>query len=125
MRQPWASLLVRGKKLVEVRGWRPPEDLGGFFIHASKVRDFEACDRLGLRWDVLPSGVIIGVVRLAGVIEYSGPGDFEAAAGLHLVDKWWGRFPCFGWVVSEPRPVGFVKACGRLGLWDFTFPTDL
>ena len=68
--QPWASLVVTGKKHIETRSWRT-DCWGPLLIHASKTLDFLS-DLSPLfasgyfKVSDLPYGAIIGKVELVG-----------------------------------------------------------
>src|SRR5690348_4475260 len=74
LKQPWATLLVSGRKFVEVRRWAT-ERRGRVLIHAAGVADPRK-----QAWDQVPddllqfaqrSGGIIGAAELTGCITYS------------------------------------------------------
>jgi hypothetical protein len=84
IRQPWASLIMRGHKLIENRKWRT-EYRGELFIHAAaKWYDGpEAAPWLEDR-DRLPRGVVLGSVELADVITQSDSPWFTGPFGFVL-----------------------------------------
>ena len=59
LRQPYAELLVSGKKTIELRKWNT-NFRGKFLIHASKNVDKERCKSLGIDHTKLDTGAIIG-----------------------------------------------------------------
>ena len=59
LKQPYAELLVSGKKTIEVRKWKT-KFRGQFHVHASKNIDEEACKRLKIDQTKLVTGAIIG-----------------------------------------------------------------
>ena len=66
LKQPYAELLVSGKKTIEVRRWNT-NFRGQFLIHASKNIDEEACKRLKIDQAKLVTGAIIGKANLYNV----------------------------------------------------------
>ena len=46
LKQPFAELIVSGKKTIELRNWNT-KFRGKFLIHASKIPDSEAMKRFG------------------------------------------------------------------------------
>lgn len=108
--QPWASLIVFGPKRIENRGWEPPRELIGerFAIHAGKSTERWALDTYHLRISreglPLPSGAIIGTVKLEGIVHHSA-NEFFAGP--------------IGWVLEDIRPLKTPIPCrGALGLWE-------
>src|SRR4051812_8123533 len=68
VRQPWAELIMRGKKVVEQRS-RPTNVRGRIYIYASLGRyklaeENEWAEQYGLDVEGLPRGVIVGTVEL-------------------------------------------------------------
>lgn len=134
--QPWATLIARGEKWLEVRSWAT--DLRGMVaIHASSRRDRaaellaehrEAWPRLrehGLDdLDQLPFGAVVAVAVIAGVhrisarrpigVDETRPEYLRQHLALHLWPE--GHF---AWeleqVVRLPEP---VPCRGRQGLWE-------
>jgi ASCH domain len=111
VRQPWASLIVRGIKDLENRTWTT-RYRGRLLIHASGTIDeeFGAADfakyakRLGevARIDDLPRGGVVGVVRLVECVDVS--------------RSRWHEGPV-GWVFKDARPVPFIACRGALAVF--------
>lgn len=67
--EPYASLVVDGRKTLETRTWPFPYPPSWLVIHAAKHVDLAACDRLGLNPFVRPkgtAGACIGLVWVSG-----------------------------------------------------------
>ena len=67
MWQPWASLVIDGRKKIETRSWRAPAWLIGvdLAIHATKGNcDKDLAEECGYDLRVFPLGAILGVVRV-------------------------------------------------------------
>ncbi|WP_139926374.1 hypothetical protein [Hymenobacter sp. DG01] len=139
--QPWATLAALGLKVNETRSWTTGIQ-GTLAIHASlgkmsKIRRLCAEDEhisaalnaLGLGFDDLPRGGIVGLVRLDGVSRIIGPD-----AGLLLDNKMPTLNPAelspqerafgdytpgrFAWAMSEARALEQLVACrGQQRLW--------
>ena len=69
LNQPYAELLISGKKTIEVRRWNT-NFRGQFLIHASKKINEEACNRLKIDQAKLVTGAIVGNANLYDVISY-------------------------------------------------------
>src|SRR5438046_6748395 len=73
LKQPWAALLVHGRKTIEVRRW-PTARRGRILIHAARVPDprKEAWNQVPreLREAARLAGGIIGEAQLTGCLAY-------------------------------------------------------
>ncbi len=127
VRQPWATLLLAGKKRCEARGWQTSHR-GPLAIHACSrfpqaCRDL--CERepyrsllhqLGYHGGTpLPLGVVLGTVRLLDCVrieEVADLPDEERLLGDYRPSCWVWRFadPV---LLAEPIPIS-----GRLGVFE-------
>jgi hypothetical protein len=98
IRQPWASLIVDGKKTVEYRSW-PCRHRGRLAIHAGLFVDRDESKRVGYDPTKLPRGQVIAVVEMVGCKK--------------LRDG-------FGWQLRNVRKIKPVRVRGKLGLWNWT-----
>ena len=114
LKQPFAELIVSGKKTIELRNWNT-KFRGRFLIHASKIPDTEAMKRLG--FDKLPVGVIVGEADLVDVKKYENNGEHKKDREKHLADSSWGKY---GFVLKNVKRVKLVEARGMLGFWEFS-----
>lgn len=80
--QPWADLIVDGKRRLEIRKWTT-QHRGILLIHASLTVDWPDCDRLGVTPSV--TGAIIGASELTSVHELTEQ-KWSALRSLHLED---------------------------------------
>jgi hypothetical protein len=130
--QPWATLVMLGAKRLETRSW-PTTHRGPLFIHASSKTSRELIElcheepfctalRAGgiARWQDLPRGGFLGVVKLVDVRQMAGRGF----PGSHVVavdprgealpwleeppaepERSFGRYEAgrFAWYLEEPR----------------------
>jgi hypothetical protein len=116
VRQPWADLILSGRKSLELRTWEP-NLRGRILIHAGKAVVEEACRRYGLDRHRLTTGALLGSVEVAGVVRLT-PENWSRLATSHLD---WGRFApdLLGWELREPRwlprPIPWR---GALGLFE-------
>lgn len=114
LKQPWAELVVSGKKKIEIRKWNT-HFRGEFMVHASKTPDISAMKKFG--FDLLPLGVILGKAKLIDVKHYENDKEFLMDAGLHLASSDWGNF---GFVLQDvERFKEPIKAKGSLNFWEF------
>ena len=119
VRQPWASLIMRGVKKVENRSWKPTLQVGErFVIHAGYV-NAKWPDRIpeSLRHEVpknIARGAALGTVRLASVHE----AGVECGKECEIFGSPDYRYH---WVVDDPQLFASpIPMKGALRLWDFT-----
>jgi len=83
--QPFADLLVKGKKTIELRSWNTAFR-GEFLVHApSKIRK-EDYKRLKIKTN-LPTGAIIGKAEIYDVKNYSSKNEVKKDAKKHFASK--------------------------------------
>ena len=75
IKQPFARLIVSGKKKIEIRSWKTWYR-GELILHASKVPDKEAIKRFEFNNGDLVCGAIIGKVMLVDCKDYKTDADF-------------------------------------------------
>lgn len=97
VKQPWAELIARGEKTIEVRDWAT-KHRGPLLIVASK------------RPNVWATGCAIAVVDLVDCRPMASA-DEGAALGEH-------QQGAKAWVLENPRRVEPVPVTGRLGVYD-------
>lgn len=109
IRQPWAWLIVSGRKDVENRSW-PTRVRGRFLVHAAQRFDMQ-----GYEW-----------VRSHLKLDLPDPGTFERGGIVgeaEIVDcvvehrSLWFSGP-FGFVLRNARPLPFRPQPGRLGFFE-------
>ena len=106
VRQPWATLIVRGYKDIENRTWDTAYR-GNLFIHASKQYDEEeisqAISSYRLNPDDFPKGAVVGVVELKDIVT-----EHHSA---------WFNGP-YGWVLEKPEEMPPTPCRGRPSLFE-------
>jgi hypothetical protein len=102
IRQPWADLIVRGRKDIENRSWSTSYR-GQILVHASLNIDRDACDRYSLHPSKLLTGGVVGIAEIADCVLKHHSSWFEGP---------------YGFVLRNRRPLQFVKWIGALGLRD-------
>jgi hypothetical protein len=113
LKQPFAELILQGKKKIELRKWNT-NFRGEFLIHASKNPDESAMKQFGFQ--NLLCGFIVGKAELVAVKEYSNQNEFESDKDFHLADSSWGKF---GFILKNPQRINKIPCKGNLGFWDF------
>lgn len=113
IKQPFAELILQGKKKIELRKWNT-NFRGEFLIHASKIPDEKAMKKFG--FDKLPLGVIVGKANLIGVKKYKDEEKHNKDKYIHLASSYWGNY---GFILENPERINPIPAKGKLGFWDF------
>ena len=113
LKQPFAELIVSGKKTIELRNWKT-NFRGEFLIHASKKPDEISMKKFG--FNELPLGAIIGKSKLVRVKHYENDKEHARDKEKHLADSSWGKF---GFLLKESKRIEPISAKGRLNFWDF------
>jgi hypothetical protein len=83
LKQPYAELIVSGKKTIELRRWNT-KFRGEFLIHASKKVNNVACRKNKIDPDSITRGAIVGKGLLYDVIFYDNRRLFVQDANKHL-----------------------------------------
>jgi ASCH domain len=117
LNQPYAELLISGKKTIEVRKWNT-NFRGQFLVHASKSISQEACNRLKIDHSKLVTGAIVGKANLYNVISYGSKNAFLKDKNKHFASSNYSN-PKYGFLVNQtkrfeiPRPIR-----GKLGFFN-------
>lgn len=139
IRQPWADLIIQGRKTLELRTWTV-RHRGPLAVHASQTVERAACLAHGLDPDRVTAGAVIGVVDLVEIIAL-GAASYEARRAEHLADEPFtaivgpghaaGGQPrraaptLYGWRLANPRPLSEpVPVRGRMALFETELTGD-
>ena len=113
IRQPWAELILRGRKPYELRTWRT-KYRGPLVIHAAAKVDKWDARHFGLDPESLVTSAFVGFAILSDVRPYTR----EDARLLRKRRAGHGWFPQnLAWVLRKPRRISPVKAKGQLSLF--------
>ncbi len=113
IKQPFAELIIQGRKKIELRKWNT-NFRGEFFIHASKIPDEKAMQKFN--FNELPCGFIVGKVKLVNVKKYEDEDEHNKDKDLHLASRFWGNY---GFVLENPERIKEIPCKGKLGFFDF------
>ena len=84
LKQPWAELVVPGRKTIELRNWNT-KFRGEFLVHASLNPNKDAVARLG--FTDLPLGCIVGKATLVDVKQYKSKEEFASDQNKHFATQ--------------------------------------
>ena len=113
IKQPWAELILQGKKKIELRKWNT-NFRGEFLIHSSGNIDEEKMEEYNFK--DLSRQAIIGKVILEDVKIYNNEEEFLKDSDKHLASTMqWGKF---GFILKNPRRIESIKHKGSLGFFE-------
>ena len=115
IKQPFAELIISGKKSIELRNWNT-KFRGEFLIHASKVPDKKTMEKFKLK--ELPLGQIIGKVTIKEVKQYTKE-DFKKDKNKHLGSN----YHKYGFILTNPKRIKEINVKGKLNFWEYN-PLD-
>jgi hypothetical protein len=141
LKQPWAELVLQGKKKIEIRKWNT-HFRGEFLLHASKIPDQDAMKKFGFyqnsekdktqirkkpnniphknistpKVSNLPLGSIVGKAVLVEVKNYKNEQDFQKDKSLHLATQ---EFGSYGFILKNVERLKPIKCKGSLNFWEF------
>ena len=114
--QPFADLIISGKKTIELRKWNT-NFRGEFFIHAPIKIRVEDCKRLKIT-KKLVTGVIIGKAELYDVKKYNSSKEVKIDQKFHLASKNF-QDKIFGFKIKNAKSLRIPIPCkGQLGFFD-------
>ncbi len=114
LKQPYAELIVSGKKTIEVRKWNT-KFRGHFLVHASKNINEEACKRLKIDQAKLVTGAIVGKANLYNVICYGSKNSFLKDKNKHFAGSNYEN-PKYGFLVNQAKRFDIpIPIRGKLG----------
>lgn len=121
IRQPWAELILQGRKTIELRTWQT-HYRGPILIHAGGNIERDACAVYGLDPETLVRGALVGTVEVVDMVTFD-HASYAALRDEHLdLGDWPGDV--FGWRLANPQRLPEpIPMRGRLGL--FNLPDDV
>ena len=115
--QPFAELIVQGKKTIELRKWNT-KFRGEFLVHAPQKIRLDECKRLKIQSE-MTVGAIIGKVELIGVREYENTAQIKIDSKKHLAsnDESGNKY---GFILQNPKQLRVPIQCnGQLNFFEF------
>ncbi len=118
LKQPWAELIVSGKKTIEVRKWNT-KFRGEFLIHASKQPNKEGMKHFG--FNELPTGCIVGKAELVDVKEYNTKEAFDADTNLHQASLFAFNKKRYGFLLKNVQRLPQKPLKGQLNFFEVDY----
>ena len=115
--QPFADLIVRGKKTIELRSW-DTRYRGEFLIHSPlKVRS-EDCQRLGIDEGSLAVGAIVGKANIYDVKIYKTQKEWQNDQKYHFAGPEFSGSK-YGFLLKNAKKFSIpIPHKGKLGFFD-------
>ncbi|MBT3582670.1 ASCH domain-containing protein [Candidatus Woesearchaeota archaeon] len=118
LRQPYAELMIQGKKTIEIRMWKT-DFRGEFLVHSAKKTFERDCSKFGFDPNTMVTGKILGRVTLVDVKKYETVEEFNADFDKHKAEARWFRKPCYGFILENPKRIDTpIPARGSLTFFD-------
>ncbi len=117
LKQPYAELIVLGRKNIELRKWNT-KYRGQFLIHASMTINSEACKLYNINISSLTMGAIVGSALLCDVKRYQSKEEFMADKNKHFAVSAYSE-PLYGFLLSDAKRLDKpIPLKGRLSFFD-------
>ena len=115
--QPFAKLIVQGKKTIELRKWNT-KFRGEFLVHAPQKIRLDDCKRLKIKTK-MTVGAIIGKVELVDVKEYESSTQIKIDSKKHLALNDISENK-YGFILQNPKELKIPIPCsGQLNFFEF------
>ncbi len=118
LKQPWAELVVMGRKSIELRTWNT-KFRGEFLVHASGNADEKKCREFNIKNPL--KGSIIGSAELESVKIYRTEDELRTDDALHLGTGFHSKYPIYGFILKNPKRISPIKWKGFLGFFNVDF----
>src|SRR5262245_50442101 len=120
LKQPYAELVVSGKKTIELRKWNT-KFRGEFLIHASQTVNKEACERNKIDPNSLITSAIIGKSVLYDVKEHDSKNSFLNDRKKHFADVNFTNYK-YGFLLKDSKRFRKpIPLKGKLGFFDVEY----
>ena len=122
--QPYADLIVQGKKTIELRTWNT-KFRGEFLVHAPFKIKKDACIRLGIDETKLRIGVIIGKAEIYDVKVYNSVSELKSDYKKHFATEEFLRHK-YGFLLKKPQELRMpIPYKGSLGFFNVHLGTKV
>ena len=115
--QPFANLILEGKKTIELRKWNT-EFRGEFLVHAPRKILTDDCKRLKIKTNLI-TGAIIGKVELVSVKKYENELEINLDSKKHLASNY-ATENKYGFILERPKQLKVpIPYNGQLNFFEF------
>ena len=122
--QPYADLIVQGKKTIELRTWNT-KYRGEFLVHAPTKIKKDVCERLGIDETKLRVGTIIGKAEIYDVKVYRTISELKADYKRHFATEEFLHHK-YGFLLKKPQELRIpIPYKGSLGFFNVNLRTKV
>ena len=115
--QPFADLIIQGKKTIELRKWNT-KFRGEFLVHAAKNILIEDCKRMKISSSIT-TGAIIGKVKLTDVKKYESDKELKSDKKKHYSSSDITKNK-YGFILENPKKLRVpIPYSGKLNFFEF------
>jgi hypothetical protein len=114
IRQPWAELILRRRKPIEIRTWKS-EYRGWLLIHASGNWEATSAREMGINKHAVTQSAFVGIAKVKEIRPFTRK-DASLLKKKRGGDGWWGPGQ-FAWVLESVHRIEPIPFKGRLGLF--------
>jgi predicted transcriptional regulator len=115
--QPFANLILEGKKTIELRKWNT-KFRGEFLVHAARKIRTNECKRLKIKSNLI-TGAIIGKVELVDVKKYESKLELNLDSKKHLASNYTIENK-YGFILEKPKKLKVpITYNGQLNFFEF------
>jgi ASCH domain-containing protein len=115
--QPYADLIVKGKKTIELRTWNT-KFRGEVLVHAPSKIKTDVCMKLGIDETKLRTGVIIGKVEIYDVKTYGSISELKTDYKKHFAAEEFLHHK-YGFLLKNPKELRVpIPYKGNLGFFN-------
>ncbi len=115
--QPFADLIIKGKKTIELRRWNTTFR-GEFLIHSPKKIKLKDCKRLGINPKNLVKGAIVGKAEIYDVKKYDSKSQIIKDSKKHFASKSFQNNK-YGFLIKNAKPFRIpIPKKGQLGFFE-------
>jgi predicted transcriptional regulator len=115
--QPFADLIIKGKKTIELRNW-DTRFRGEFLIHSPIKIRLDDCKRLGIDQKTLAVGAIIGKATIYDVKKYQSKKEFLDDKKFHFAGSEFSDAK-YGFMLENSKEFKIpIPYKGKLGFFD-------
>ena len=122
--QPYADLIIQGKKTIELRTWNT-KYRGEFLVHAPYKIKKDACKKLGIDKTKLRIGVIIGKAEIHDVKIYNSVSELKSDFKKHFATEKFLQHK-YGFLLRKPGELRIpIPYKGSLGFFNVNLDTNV
>jgi len=122
--QPYADLIVQGKKTIELRTWNT-KYRGEFLVHAPDKIKKDVCEKLGIDITRIRTGVIIGKVEIYDVKIYKSVSELKSDYKKHFATEEFLQHR-YGFLLKKPEELRMpIPYKGSLGFFNVDLGTKV